>query len=206
MNYKSEDKFAAFKKILTDNFTAIVSFISIFIGIFTGACVYSFSDSFFKNEIMVAFLSFNTNFNDKTNIEIFSGMLISGLIYFFVMFVLGSNIFGKELSPVVTLFKTTGLGAIIAYLYQQFGAEGFEYALLVFIPGKMLFIFAALLITKLCFETSISLRSGLSKEDIAVLIKIYSIKSLFCLAVMIASWSVDFICLKAFSGLINFTL
>ncbi len=189
---------------LNKNKSLLFSFLSILSGVLTGACVYNLSDSPVRKELLSDFISLNAQFRDKTNPEIFSGIFIGGLIFFSGMFILGGSFLGKELSFFASAVKFSGIGAMISHLYREYGAEGFEYVLLVFMPGKIIFIFAALLITKICFDTSDKLRCGLCGADASALTKAYGLKCLTAFLIMSASYIVDFVCLKLFSGLVSF--
>jgi len=183
----------------------IASFASVLAGIAFGSCVYNLPDISCKNELLSLFIDFSTEITDKTYIEIFSGIVISGVLYFISMFILGGNVFGKELSLLATAVKALGIGALISFLYYQHGVEGFEYALLIFLPGKFVLIFAMLFFTECCFNVSEKLRSGFNNEDTKLLIKMYTFKSIVAFGIMFISWLIDFLCLIGFSKLISFT-
>jgi len=118
MNNKIKRNFVLIHKITTEKKGIIASFVSILIGIILGSCIYNSPDFSLKNKLLSLFVSFNTEITDKTHIEIFSGLVLSGLIYYVLMFFCGGNIFGKELSLLVTSIKASGIGALIAFLYN----------------------------------------------------------------------------------------
>lgn len=183
----------------------LASFLSIFIGLIFGSCIYNLPDFSLKNKLLSLFVSFSTEITDKTHIEIFSGFLLSALMYYAVMFFCGGNVFGKEFSMFATSVKASGISALIAFLYNQYGIEGFEYTLLVFIPGKCALIFAMLFLTECCFDTSSKLRSGINNADAKSLIKMFSLKNAVASVIMFISVLFDYLCLVGFSKLISFT-
>ncbi len=204
MNNKTKILILSTRERIKEKKGLLASFISIFVGLISGSCLFNSPDFSAKNKLLSLFISFSTEITDKTQIEIFSGFLLCGLLYFAVMFFCGGNIFGKELSLFATAVKASGISVLVAFLYNQYGIEGFEYTLLVFIPGKCALILAMLLITECCFNTSGKLRSGVSNADAKALIKVFSLRSAVALAMMFFSVLIDFLCLIGFSKLINF--
>lgn len=193
------------KNALLNDRGLLFSFLSILTGLIFGSVLTVFPDNGIKDEILSLFVSFNTEITDKSKIEIFSGIILSGLVYFGIMFFLGGNVFGKELSLIVTAIKASGITAVIAFLYSHYALKGLEYCLLVFLPGKIIFIFAMLFITKSCFDFSKKLRHGASESaDIKAVTKLYSLKAVFSLLIFMLSWIIDFLTLIIFTGLFDF--
>lgn len=184
----------------------LAAFLSALTGLVSGAFVYAFV-LHEKNDLIVgAFIKFTTKFSDKSDIEIFSGFALGVLFYFAALFISGSSFLGKRLSIVITLFKTAGIGTLISHLYITYGLKGLEYVLLVFFPGKIIFIFAAVLMTKCCFDMSSSVKNGVDeKGSAAQLIKMYYLKTLVYLLIFILSSAVDFFTIKIFSDLFDFS-
>ena len=199
------DFFAGLKNILKKNKSLVLSFIFIFSGVIFGTIVYNLDISGLYQEMMEVFLAFNIDFNDKSSIELFAGLILSGFIYFASMFVLGGNFFGKELILFVTMIKSSGIGALIAYLYSEYGIRGFEYTLLIFIPGKFILLFGMLLMTKCCYDMSDTLRRGITEQgSIKTYMKEYTVKSFISLFVFFLSWFIDFVCICTFLQLFSF--
>ena len=190
---------------LTENRGLVLAFTAIFSGLIFGAVITCFTENSLCNEIISLFLSFFTDFTDKSKMEAFSGIVLSGLTYFAALFISGSNIFGREILLIFTFIKAAGLTSIISALYCEYALRGFEYCILVFLPGKILMLFAMLFITKNCFDFSSKLRKGLQNEKEAVILKkAFTIKALASLIIMMLSWIIDFLCLLIFSGLFSF--
>lgn len=185
----------------------LTAFFSVLSGLMSGSLVYAFDIFNNDNPIGEIFISFNTDFIGKTDIEVFSGITVSVLIYFMILFISGSSIFGRTMCIVTTLLKFAGIGALISHLYSSYGLKGLEYVLLIFFPGKLFLIFAAVLMTKCSFDMSNTVKNGSGeKGSTASVMKLYYLKSLVFLSVFILSAAVDFFTIKIFSGLFDFSL
>lgn len=179
----------------------VFSFTSIVVGLISGAVITAFSSASLKSEIEKLFISFFTDFTDKSSLEIFSGIVLDGLIYFIALFISGSNIFGKEMTVILTALKSCGITAIIYVLYADYGLKGLEYVLLVFMPGKVILLFAMLFMTKFSYEFSTDLRSTNEKNPAT---DVYIVKSVITLIFMLISWLIDFFAIVLFSSLFTF--
>ena len=187
---------------LKDN-RLLLSFLSIASGLVFGTVSYIFSSCLIKNELYKLFVDFSIIFSDKTYLEIFSGFALSGLAYFFLMFIVGGSIFGKLLCSFITFIKAVGISLVTTYLYCDYGLKGFEYALLVFFPGKIILLFAMLFMTKTCIESSILLTNV--SEMNSVKIKNYCLKMIVVFIFLLISWMVDLLYIVVFSGLFSFS-
>lgn len=185
----------------------LVSFLSVLSGLLGGSLIYALYIFNNDNHIVDIFITFNTDFIGKSDIEVFSGIALSILVYFIALFISGSSIFGRTMCIVTTLLKFAGIGALISYLYTYYGLKGLEYVLLIFFPGKIFLIFAAVLMTKSGFDMSSAIKNGsVEKESAGSVMKIYYLKSLMFLLLFILSAAVDFFTIKIFSGLFDFTM
>ena len=201
---KSSGAVLSLKRMTIKDKGLLAAFISSLTGIISGTLIYTF---FLINEnpIFDVFHSFYTDFKDKTDIEAFSGIVVVILLYFFVLFISGSSFMGKYLCVSATFFKAVGIGALISFLYSEYGLKGLEYVLLVFFPGKCILLFAAILMTKNSFDMSNTVKNGMSeKGSIASFVKMYYVKSLLSLIIFIVSATADFLLIKIFSDLFDF--
>lgn len=181
----------------------VISFISILTGLIAGVLIYGLTIKENNNELYKLFIDFNINFTHKKPAEIFSGFALTGLVYFLIMFVSGSSLFGKLLCPVMTFLKAMGITLITSQLYTSFGLKGFEYGLLIFFPGKIILLFSMLILTKLSIDCCSGIFSGESLAPTKE-IKNYCIKSMLILILFILSWIMDLICILIFTDLFNF--
>lgn len=187
-------------KIVFKDKNIIISFMSIFFGLIFGVIIYIISYESDLSELFELMTGFRTDFADKNPLEIFSGFALSGLPYYIAMFVVGGSIFGKGLGVIMTTLKAMGLSVITSFLYCNMGLRGLEYALLIFFPGKTVFIFSLLLTTVTTMEMSDSI-TECNKSDLTRNIKSYIIKFVIILLLLLLSWTIDCICYSVFSDL-----
>lgn len=184
----------------------LAAFLSVLTGLISGSLVYVLVIHKNNNPIIDMFITFNTEFVEKSDIEVFLGIAISVLIYYIALFISGSSFLGRTICIVATIFKSAGISAMISYLYTVYGLIGLEYVLLVFFPGKLILIPAAVLMTKCSFDMSHTVKSGLNeKGSVPSIVKIYYLKSLIFLLIFIISATVDLFTLKIFSNLFDFS-
>lgn len=194
------------KSLLIRDKGLLSAFITIFAGIIIGVLTYAFALNGNKNELFDMFISFNTEYISKSNIEIFSGIALNVFAYYFVLFLSGTSFLGRYISLTATFTKVMGISALISYLYVQYGLKGLEYVLLVFFPGKCILISAAVIMTKSCYDMCGIVKSGTAEKGSTTSIKkIYYFKSLVFGLMFLLSAVIDFVLLKIFSGLFDFT-
>ncbi len=194
------------KSLLIKDKGLLSAFVTIFAGILVGVLTYAFALNNSKIELFELFVSFNTEYINKTNIEIFSGIALNVLIYYFVLFLSGTSFLGRYICMTASFVKVAGISALISYLYVQYGLKGLEYVLLVFFPGKCILISAAVIMTKTSYDMSCIVKSGTTeKGSTAPIKKIYYFKSLIFGMLFVLSATVDFLSLKIFSGLFDFS-
>lgn len=195
------------KRIVIKDKGLLWAFLAVLSGIISGSLLYTLVLCNSSNSIFKFFISFNTDFINKSDLEIFSGIVLSELLYFVVLFILGCSFTGKPLCIAATFIKLLGIGAMITYLYAQYELKGLEYVLLIFFPGKVLLIFAAMLMTKNSFEMSSTVKNGIyEKGSNTAIVKQYYLKSIIYMLIFLLSSAVDYIMLKVFSGLFDFSL
>lgn len=182
------------------------SFISVIAGLVFGIIVSIFSNNEFNTTLQDLFITYSSDFSNKSNLEVFSGIILLGIPYYIVMFILGGSFFGKFLCAPVTALKAAGLSAIASCIYKSYALKGLEYLLLIFFPGKVVLIFSMLIFTKITMDMSQEINCIRESEfqSIKNQRKIYYIKSLFILLIFILSWTIDFSCMKIFSKLFEF--
>ena len=182
------------------------AFLSVLTGLISGSLIYALFIHKNNNPIVDIFIMFNTEFIGKADAELFSGIAVSVLIYFLMLFISGSSFFGRPMCVVVTFFKFAGIGALISYLYITYGLKGLEYVLLVFFPGKLILIFTSVLMTRSSFEMSgIVKNEANEKGSTTSSAKLYYLKSLIYLLLFIISAAIDFLTIKIFSSLFDFS-
>lgn len=182
--------------------TLFNSFIFLVFGLLSGVFVFVLSQQTVSIELNHLLSDFNKLSLSESHSEIFTRILLNGLSYFIIMYMLGGSIFGKYLCPVLSIIKMMGISLITSHLYCCYGLKGFEYALLVFFPGKFILLFAILYLTKICIDNSRGVlcceRNNFSAE-----LKAYCIKSAAVFLIFLLSWIIDFLCSIIFSELFS---
>ena len=182
------------------NKNLIAAFFSVFSGLILGVVAFITISETESIDLLNLLVKFNTDFSDKSKLELFCGIALSGLPYYFAMLIVGGSIFGRLLCEIFTSVKAMGISIVASFLYANMGLKGLEYALLVFFPGKVILIFALLFITATSIEMSKSITVK-DKTDLSLAIKGYIIKYAVILLLFILSWGIDFLCNIIFSDL-----
>lgn len=185
--------------------STIISCIPIGTGLLLG-CLFCF---LFENQIteklITAFVEFATNHSNKSGLEIFSGIVLSIIPYFLIMYFLGTSARGTSAIFLMTFLKALGLSIVTTYIYFTYELKGIEYCLLVFFPGKILLLFSMLLLTENCYVTSKKIqRTVKNKNESKVDLIKYDFRNVFIAVIMLLSCLVEFVLIKAFSTLFVF--
>lgn len=185
--------------------TLIVSASVIAVGLIVGAVSYGFNSQVFSSDLWSYFFEFSYNFSNKTYLEITSGLMLTNLLYFFVVLVMGTSAVGSYFVLLPTLIKSLGIGTLVCYLYMSFGLVGLEYCVLVLFPGKIIFLLVMLLLTQICFKMSSDIKNQLSATSREkVELKTFFFKIIIVFIILIISNVVDSLMILLFSGLFNF--
>ena len=194
------------KSFLIKDKGLLSTFITMFTGVLVGVFIYAFLLNNTENVFFDLFISFNTDYISKSNIEIFSGILFNGLVYYLILFLSGTSFLGRYICITATFMKVVGITTLISYLYIQYGLKGLEYVLLVFFPGKAVLLLAAVIMTKNSYDMSRVVNNVIiEKGSTTSMKKLYYFKSLVFSFLFILSALIDFLALKIFSGLFDFT-
>lgn len=186
--------------------SAFVSFIPIALGLIFGSIIFNFSGDSIFSSLKTYFLSFSTDFSNKSTLEIISGMLLTYLPYFIMMVIFGMCALGTAPVFVLSFFKSAGIAMTATYIYSVYALKGVEYCLLIFYPGKILSLLGMLMLTHSCYfmSTGISrLIKGTGNTEVEI--EKYILRSLLIGAIFILSSLVDFLMIKCFSSLFSFS-
>ncbi len=195
-----------FSPVKINNPSALVSFSVIASGLVFGCLFYTFEGSLLKNELWNFFVSFSSDFSNKNKPEILSGLLISNMPYVCLMTVFGTCAVGTPAVFLLSFLKSAGLGALSSYIYSSYALEGIEYCLLIFFPGKIILLFAMLLLTQSCYTLSRDIFSALKQEGIKkVNMEKYFLRTVLITAIFSFSALIEFLCLTSFSSLFSFS-
>lgn len=186
--------------------STVISCIPIVAGLLMG-CIFSY---LFENQtgekILSAFIDFATNHSNKSSAEIFSGIVLSLIPYFILMYFLGMSPRGKAAIFILTFLKSLGLSVVVTNIYFTYELKGIEYCLLVFFPGKIFLLFSMLLLTENCYATSKLIQQTIkNKNETKVDLLKYDFRNVFIAVIMLLSCVIEFVLIKAFSTLFVFT-
>ena len=192
-------------KTINVNRSTIQSASIIILGIICGVLLYVFNTETLSGDLFEYFISFTTDFSYKSKPEIFSGLMLSDLIYLIAMVIFGTCAVGTSAVICLSLINSMGIGMLTAYIYDSFALEGIEYCLIVLLPGKFLLILAMILLTQNCVITSkLIWESANNKADRVVDFRKYIMRILIITIIFFLSTLVDFITVTAFSSLFEF--
>ncbi len=185
--------------------STVISCVPIGAGLLMG-CLFCFLFEKHLNEkLFSVFIDFTTNFTNKSSIEIISGIILSIIPYFIIMYFLGTSARGTSAIFLLTFLKSLGLSIVTTYIYFTYELKGIEYCLLVFFPGKILLLFSMLLLTENCFITSKHIQKTIkNKNESKVDLSKYDFRNVFIAIIMLLSCVVEFVLIKAFSTLFVF--
>lgn len=187
---------------LSKNKITVTTFLIMILGIIFGAVFYNFAHSELKNNLEIAFRSFNDDFINKSKPEILSGLLLTALVYIVLVFLFSTSVIGAPFIYSLTFFKLLGLGTLVSYIYSSYGLKGVEYCILILLPGKFFMILGSLILTDSSVYFSRSIRK-ISDNNKAELKKQFAI-FIIVLIIFTVSVAVDYFTLIFFSDLFSF--
>lgn len=193
------------KKITEGNKITAANFSVILGGIVSGALVYLTGKEYIIGEICDYFLNFTTDFSYRSKIEVLSGLLLTHIPYVIICVTLGVCIIGTYLIYFFSFIKAAGISIILAHIYCTYKLKGVEYALLVFLPGKFMMIFAMLSLMYISVNCSIKLNKKIKGDNTEKLyFSGYYGRSAVTFMLFVVSSLIDFICVSCFSPLFDF--
>ncbi len=193
-------------KLNSTDKTAVLSAAIIVLGVMVGTVIYSVTKDGLINDLCDYYLFYVTDFSNKNKPEILSGIILSNIPYLIMMLIFGTSVVGIPGVVALTFTKSMGIGLLVTYIYEAFALKGIEYCLLVLLPGKFIMIFAMILLTQSCYVNSLSIRKCMNNsEDRVVSLHKFALRSFVIVMLFIFSSVVDFLTLKGFSTLFDFT-
>lgn len=180
--------------------TLLLIFSVMLFSIIGGAVSYRIKSALFKTAIFDSFVAFSTDLSGKSFFEAFSGFFAVDLSALIVFSILGTSVFGELPILIATVFRTIGIGALGAYLFDSFALEGFKYFLIIILPGKILMFFALLLTVQNCFQMSRKIRiNSTGKSNEFPDLKIYLIRNSVAMVIFALSAVTDTFLLRFLS-------
>ncbi|MCM1363616.1 MAG: stage II sporulation protein M [Faecalibacterium sp.] len=183
----------------------LLSVFDIALGIAVGSMLFISNTKYISGELMEFFINFETDFSGKNFAEIFFGFLAANIIYVALTVIFGASSIGELPIALMTLVKSIGIGSLTAYLFSEYGLHGFEYFLLVFFPGKVVLLFAMVMLIQNATLSSHQIRQvikGISTDYMDI--KLYLIRTACILLIFALSCLVDSVAIKLFSPLFSF--
>lgn len=132
----------------------IFSFSAVLSAFVSGVLLYCFFKEKLYTGIFEIFISFFTDYTQKSSLEILSGLIISELPYVFMMLIFSFSAIGYPFTLLLTFIKSLAPTLLFSHLYSEYALKGAEYAFLVLLPGEIICLFGVLLMTQGCFTAS----------------------------------------------------
>ena len=182
--------------------SVVLAFLSVAVGIVAGGVLFTLNQELCANEISGVFARFTESFSTRSDADVMLTMLFTRLIYFAVILVSGTSIAGTGIALIYTVINFSSLSMIASYLYSAHNLQGLEYCLLVFYPGKILYILSSLLVLKNALEYCDTLTH--KPIDAINSKKRYIGTGAVIFAIYTSGIIIDFILIKMFSSLFSF--
>ncbi len=194
--FKPKEKSLPFNKNLLI-ITAILS-----VAALSGVLLYIIAKSQIDVHLSESFNFYTQSFIKKSKPEMFSGLLLEGLPYFFLMLLFSTSVIGDVFIYTLSFIKVLGLSTCITYIYSVYELKGIEYCLLVLLPGKFFLILGILLLINCCSSiiktvTKRSKEFNFEPKNIAV-------KTVAVLIILLISSTVELLTTSMFSDLFAF--
>ena len=147
-------KFRKIKLFSPGNYKKHLYTIFLSLAVVSGVVIYSVNKNDFNSTFSGMFSEFCIDFTCSGKADIFFGLLKNMLPYIIIILLLSTSAVGDLLIYLLTFIKISGMSTYTAFLYTQYGIAGIKYIFTVFLPGKCIFIIAALILTDLCTKIS----------------------------------------------------
>lgn len=185
--------------------SVVIAALPLILGIIFGSITYFLSDKSIFDSLKTYFLEFATEFSGKNKPEIISGLIVSYIPYVIIMLIFGMCACGAMPIFLVSFFKSAGIGMTATYIYDVYALKGLEYSLLVFYPGKIIAVFAMLILTHSCYAMNNEISSSIKgKCDSPVRVDRYIVRTLLISSIFAVASVVEFLTIICFSELFSF--
>ena len=142
------------KNNISLNLSLTLSILPILCGFISGALLYVFMKESLYRGVFDVFISFFTDFSNKSSLQILSGLIISELPYIFIMLIFSFSAIGYPFVLMLTYIKSIAPTLLFAHLYSEYALKGAEYVFLILLPGEIINLFGIILLTQGCFAFS----------------------------------------------------
>ena len=205
-------KAAVFSKKRESNNTEVLNkyyylcFLVIFSGLICGVLLYAFNKNQISGNLFSLFTSFFTDFSNKSSLEIISGLLLSAIFYWSIMFASGCCLVGMPGTYFFTFVKSMAMSLLLSFIYNEYSLSGIEYTFLVLAPGKITSIFGMLIMCYSCLKMNMALKEAVYNKagECKSEFRKYIIRSAVSLLIFIIAEFINFITIRSFSSLFSF--
>ena len=149
-----KEKFNFSKILLPENYRGFLLTAYLTLAVISGIVVFSFSENQIISEYAEVFREFIEGASSKSEFQILLSLLRNSLPYILIVSFLSISALGDIIICIVSFIKFAGYGAFATFLYTQYGISGIKYIFYIFMPGKLVFIIALLLLIDVCIKSS----------------------------------------------------
>lgn len=149
-----KDKFNFRKIISFESYKGYLLTAYLSVAVVGGIIIFSLSKNHIVPELSKEFVKFLEYASLKNEFEVFLSILKNTLPYILIAFFLSLSAVGDILIYTLAFVKFAGFGAFTSFLYAQYGISGIKYLFYIFLPGKIIFIIAALVLIDNCVKIS----------------------------------------------------
>lgn len=194
------------KNNISLNLSLILSILPILCGFISGALLYAFMKENLYRGVFDVFISFFTDFSNKSSLEILSGLIISELPYIFIMLIFSFSAIGYPFVLMLTYIKSIAPTLLFAHLYSEYALKGAEYVFLILLPGEIINLFGIILLTQGCFAFSRHIDGVLKnlKGEYIQELKGFLLKFSVSVAIILFGNLITLFTISLFSGLFSF--
>ncbi len=198
--HKKNSKLPEFKASL------FFSVFTVFSGFISGTLLYCFIKESLYNDIFSLFISFFSDYTQKSSLEILSGLIVSELPYIFMMLIFSFSAIGYPFCFILTYIKSLAPTLLFSHLYFEYGLKGAEYVFLVFLIGEIINLFGVLLMTQSSYTLSRFLAENIksARGESTAEIKDFALKFSVSTVIILLSNVITLLTVSIFSDLFVF--
>lgn len=152
-----------------------------------------------------SFADFLVALQNKSKPQLFVLFFKNIILYVFLVLLFAFSAIGNILIAILSFINFAGIGAYIAFIYTNYGIAGIRYVFAVYIPGKIIFVTALLILIDICTRISADYRAKNRLSYSEIRGTVISLAVVFLM--IIISLSVDLLAVDLFlslTGIISF--
>lgn len=191
-------------ELLTDKRSFTATVVCLCVAVISAVVLYIFFYRDINESLAEVFLNNFNNIKEGSKPVDFSDLLLPYLVVYAIVILSATSIFGDQIIIAISCLRISGISILLCFIYYNFGLTGLEFAFLILLPGKLLYVLSLLVCIKsgkICtnrIRNKLRDNHSFNKEIIAGLVLSF--------VMMIASVVVDFCMFRLFSGLFSFNL